>query len=168
MTANTKKLWNLPFKLAICGLNELPEMLEEFAPTHVVSILDPGDDRPEFPVSMNVLQMDFWDAHGMTVTSSNSALLEYAGYPSPTHAEAILEFGKTLTKGARVLTHCWAGISRSTAAAYLLACQHRPGEEFQAFEHIKRLRPQAQPNRMLVEFGDRRLGANRRMLHCLG
>jgi hypothetical protein len=33
----------LPFELTICGLDELADELESFAPTHVISILDPDD-----------------------------------------------------------------------------------------------------------------------------
>jgi predicted protein tyrosine phosphatase len=158
----------LPFSLAICGMSELPKVMAQFAPTHIVSVTDPNDGSLDFPEAVTVLRLAFWDIHvidGMVAKVLSAR--DRDGYPNEDHAQAILHFGRQLPAGARVLIHCFAGVSRSTAAAYLLLCQHMRGEEHAAFELIKTIRPTAQPNRLIVKFGDRLLGAEKRMLRCI-
>lgn len=167
MTVASGKRTKLPFRLAICGLAELPNMME-FAPTHVISITDPGDALPEFPSDLTVLRLAFWDAHTLSGATKMLAAREPDDYPNLDHARAILDFGEQLPEGARVLTHCWAGVSRSTAAAFVLAAQRKSGDEKYAFDLIKILRPGAMPNRLIVRFADKLLGAEGRMKACLG
>lgn len=158
----------LPFTLSICGIKELPTVMERFIPSNVISITDPSDEPLEFPASVTVLRLAFYDIHTMTgMVAKALSARDRDGYPNENHAQAILKFGRQLPAGARVLIHCFAGVSRSTAAAYLLICQHMHGDEHAAFELLKEIRPQAQPNRLLVKFGDNLLGAERRMLRCV-
>lgn len=158
----------LPFSLSICGMRELPKVMAQFAPTHVISITDPGDEPLEFPNFVIVLRLVFFDIHTMTgMVGTMLAARDRGEYPCIDHAQLILEFGRQMPKDARVLVHCWAGVSRSTAAAYLLVCQHMHGEEHAALELLKAIRPTAQPNRLIVKYGDHLLGAQRRMLRCV-
>ncbi len=157
----------LPFLLAVCGLSELPQVMLRFSPTHVISITDPGDDLPEFPDHITVLRLAFWDAHALTGATKMLAARERDNYPNLDHARAILEFGANLPEGAKILTHCWAGVSRSTAAAFVLAAQRKSGDEKSAFDLIKILRPGAMPNRLIVRYADKLLGADGRMRACL-
>ena len=43
-------------------------------------------------------------------------------HPMPEHVVQILSFGSRWPRSAPLVVHCWAGISRSTAAAYMVAC----------------------------------------------
>ncbi|WP_082700684.1 tyrosine phosphatase family protein [Magnetospirillum sp. XM-1] len=156
----------LPFMMSICGLDELADELESLRPSHVISILDPGDDQDDplvFPGSIKVLSLRFFDLHAMGGAVGRS--LDRQGrneHPSVDHAQAIIDFGREIPSGGRVLCHCWAGISRSTSAAYVLACMHVPAAE--AMELIMELRPGAMPNRLIVKFADRILRAEGRMV----
>jgi predicted protein tyrosine phosphatase len=159
----------LPFAMTICGLDELGDELESFRPSHILSILDPNEDHDDplvFPESIRVLSLRFFDLHaigGMVGTMLSSR--DRAEYPSADHAHAILDFGREIPMGGRILCHCWAGVSRSTAAAYLLACLHLPVDE--AMELIMELRPGAMPNRLIVRFADKILGFEGRMLAAI-
>lgn len=162
----------LHFGITICGLDELHPLLfkkrQHRHYTHCISITDPGDDPVDLPESISVLRLAFYDVH--YVTGLVSQILTAANrdeYPSMDHAEAILDFGRDLPAGANVICHCWAGVSRSTAAAALLVCQHRPGNEVAAFQFIKAIRRQAQPNRLIIRYGDHLLDAGGRMLAAL-
>lgn len=168
MSVMRGKRTKLPFQLAICGLSELPEVVARFKPSHMISITDPGDGLPEFPTEVTVLRLAFWDAHALTGATKMLATRERDNYPNLDHARAIIDFGATLPEGARVLTHCWAGVSRSSAAAFVLAAQRKSGDEKSAFDLIKILRPGAMPNRLIVKFADKLLGADGRMKACLG
>lgn len=139
----------LPFSLLVCGMSELPAKLASFRPSHVISITD--DEEVGFPPDIHVLRLAFQDHRD----------------PGVQTAQQILEFGKGLLDGAKVLVHCHGGVSRSAAAAYLLLCQRRHGNEQSAFRLLKAIRPQAQPNPLLVAHGDALLNANGRMVACL-
>lgn len=170
MATNSKPITQarLPFSLMICGVEELPDTLPRFHPTHVISIRDPADDKIDFPDGTKVLHLAFHDIHRLDgMVGRMLARQRDAGIPSIDHAQAILDFGLQIPPKARVLVHCWAGHSRSPAAGFLLAAQAMPGGERCAFDLIKVLRPQSQPNKLLVQHGDRLLGAGGRMVACL-
>jgi predicted protein tyrosine phosphatase len=64
--------------------------------------------------------------------------------------------------------HCYAGVSRSTAAAYALACQHAgPGAEARLAEDLRRLSPAATPNPLMVALADEALGRGGRMIAAI-
>jgi len=158
-----------PFAFAMCGLAELPATLARFRATHAISITDPGSpDCPEFPAATEVLRLSFWDVRDLPAAQAASlAPDDLALYPQADHARAILDLGATLPRRARVLIQCWAGYSRSAAAAYLLLCQTMPGDERRALRLVRRRRPGADPNRMIVGFGDHLLGSGGRMQAAL-
>lgn len=158
----------LPFSLAVCGLDELDRMVPKINPTHVVSITDPDDHEIEFPATTTVLRLAFHDVHAAGGLVSKLLMGRGDGdLPCIDHAQAILDFGRRIPPKARVLVHCHAGVSRSTAAAFLLLCLNKPGDEARAYQFLRVLRPQARPNRLIVKFGDKLLGANGRMVACL-
>lgn len=80
---------------------------------------------------------------------------------------AILEFFAGMPDG-RVLVHCSAGISRSTAAAYIGLCQALgPGGERDALAAVIAARPQALPNRRIVRIADDLLGRGGEMTQVI-
>jgi len=68
----------------------------------------------------------------------------------------------------RVLIHCEAGVSRSTAAALIMyAYWLGPGREHEAMARVLAQRPIAIPNRRMVELADRLLDREGRLLAVL-
>lgn len=68
----------------------------------------------------------------------------------------------------RVLIHCEAGISRSSAAALIMyACWLGPGREREAMMRVLAQRPMAIPNRRMVEMADRLLDRQGRLVEVL-
>jgi predicted protein tyrosine phosphatase len=73
------------------------------------------------------------------------------------------------SKTGRVLIHCEAGVSRSTAAALIMyAYWLGPGGEWEAMERVRAQRPVAFPNRRMVELADRLLVRGGRLVGVLG
>ena len=72
----------------------------------------------------------------------DDVVAEYPGFEActPAHIARVLEFGERVhaKPGSHVLVHCHAGVSRSTAAAAILMCQHAPGQEEAAFLKLAR------------------------------
>ncbi|HJU16709.1 MAG TPA: protein-tyrosine-phosphatase [Stellaceae bacterium] len=143
----------LPFRLTICGLDELAGH-RAGGVTHVLSILDP--DRPE-PEAFRL-----YEPHRRLELRFHDIIDPAPGWvlPQREDVERLLVFGRDLaglstTAGAHLLVHCHAGISRSTAAAALLAVQARPGRPAaEAFSAIVAVRPRAWPNLRILELGD--------------
>jgi predicted protein tyrosine phosphatase len=80
------------------------------------------------------------------------------------HVEAALAFAREMPE-AKLLVHCFAGISRSTAIALsIIADRYGPGREVEALEHLLRLQPEAVPNLLVIEHADRLLGRNGALL----
>ena len=82
----------------------------------------------------------------------------------------IIRLAEDLRSGTgRVLIHCEAGISRSTAAALIMyACWLGPGREREALGRVLMQRPIAIPNRRMVELADRLLDRKGRLVEVLG
>ncbi|HEX6717120.1 MAG TPA: dual specificity protein phosphatase family protein [Pyrinomonadaceae bacterium] len=93
-------------------------------------------------------------------------------------ADVVTEFGATeqdISKiitiahelrsvAGRVLIHCEAGISRSSAAALIMyACWLGPGREREAMSRVLAQRPIAMPNPRMVELADKLLDRNGRL-----
>jgi len=71
-------------------------------------------------------------------------------------------------KTGRVLIHCEAGVSRSTAAALIMyACWLGPGHESEAMTRVLLQRPIAIPNPRMVEIADRLLAREGRLVAVL-
>lgn len=93
---------------------------------------------------------------------------EDKGFITPTreHIDKILSFTSGITDADDVLVHCMAGISRSTAVAIGVCCQHgmTPAE---ALAHVRATREPSLkkgymvlPNRLIISYFDDALGLN--------
>jgi predicted protein tyrosine phosphatase len=142
------------FPVTICGIPELDEH-SAAGVTHVLSILDPEwPDPPAFAgfAPHRRLSLRFNDI----IEPTRGKLL-----PSQRDVERLLEFGRELSVAAqsRLLVHCHAGVSRSTAATALILAQAHPERPARAaLDEVARIRPRAWPNLRLLEFGDALLG----------
>ena len=91
------------------------------------------------------------------------------GLVAPDHAimQAVLDFGREAEVSRPMLIHCWAGISRSSAAAYIIACDRNPGHEDAIADELRRRSPSATPNRLMVEIADDVLSRGGRMVDAV-
>ena len=145
-----------PFPIGICGIEELTGHCESGA-SHVLSILDPDHPEPE--------AFGSFGEHAKLELRFHDIIEETTGHVAPAqeHAAAILGFGRALqaepAASARLLVHCHAGISRSTAGMALILAQALPDMAAEQILHgILGIREKAWPNLRLLELGDALLG----------
>jgi predicted protein tyrosine phosphatase len=85
--------------------------------------------------------------------------------PHENHVTDLIQFARNWDRQAPLLIHCWAGISRSTAAAFISLCALNPeGTELEAAWALRRASPTAYPNRLLVALADEALARKGRMI----
>ena len=152
-SANANPPALLPFRLSICGLDELPDFARADV-SHVVSILDPTTPDPAV--------LKTYGPHLHVTYRFDDVIREIPGFvpPMPHDVERILAFGENLHHQAvrHLLIHCHAGVSRSTAMAAILMAQAKPGQEEGAFAFIRQIRPRSWPNSRMIDFADSLLG----------
>ncbi len=84
--------------------------------------------------------------------------------PGEEHVNRLLSFVRTWDRERPIVIHCWAGISRSTASAFITACALRPHlDEAELALRLRAAAPSATPNPRLVAAADAILGRGGRM-----
>jgi len=81
--------------------------------------------------------------------------------------QAVLDFGRNTLHQRTLLIHCWAGISRSSAAAFAIACDRNPGFERDIAVELRRRSPSATPNQLMVRLADDLLQRCGRMVDAI-
>ena len=88
--------------------------------------------------------------------------------PGELHVRKLLDFARSWDLARPMVIHCYAGISRSTASAYIVAAALAPDrDEFELAGTLRRLSPTATPNPLLIELADGLLGRQGRMVNAV-
>ena len=148
----------VPFGISVCGIEELSGHCETGV-SHVLSILD-----PEWPVPK---AFGGFGEHAKLELRFHDVIEETPGRVAPERddVEAILAFGRDLqgepAAAARLLVHCHAGVSRSTASMALMLAQARPSLPAERIlQGVLGIRDKAWPNLRILDLGDALLGRN--------
>ncbi len=138
----------------------MPKRVRDFAPSHLVSIIQPAL-QPDRPPEVSV------DNHLRLAVHDISRHDDFGVLPEREHVEQLLEFvDDWQPDGGRLLVHCYAGVSRSTACA-LLTRVAKGGDVEESAAELRRVAPYAQPNRRLVQVGDEVLGLRGRLVRAV-
>lgn len=139
--------------ITICRKNRVKDVARRFEATHILSFLDPGD-RLVTPKGVPP------DRHA-TFNMNDTHEPEDPYPPTLEQVRAVHLWFSALPPDARVVIHCFQGVSRSTAMALgLLSARLGPQE---AADRLRRIRPEATPNRLIVALWDRHLQLNGRL-----
>jgi predicted protein tyrosine phosphatase len=85
--------------------------------------------------------------------------------PEAHHIESLVAFARAWPQDSPLLIHCFAGISRSTAAAFTAMCAlNGDGDEHRLAQELRAQSPQATPNRRMVALADDLLNRRGRMV----
>jgi predicted protein tyrosine phosphatase len=144
-------------KLIICPLAELNTALAA-DPSHVLSVISPDAQAPDIKAA-NRLVLRFHD-----IFEPQEGLI----HASLADIETLIAFARSWHGPSPLLTHCWAGISRSTASAFIIACLHHPpGTERELAQLLRRAAPEATPNRLMIALADEILQRDGRMIEAI-
>ena len=141
------------------SFRHLAETVARLDPTHVLTLQAPAD-----VTSVNL------EGRQHLVLKFNDIDKEQPGLAAPTSRdiESILSFSRPWSGRTPLLVHCWAGISRSSAAAYIIACDRNPGREQEIATELRRRAPFSTPNRLMIALADDLLSREGRMVDAVG
>jgi len=142
----------------VCSLARLHATVDETGARHVVTILK-HSDRVVLPGHIA--------PQNHLVLSVDDIASPMDGFVAPghEHVERLIEFVGHWDRTAPMVVHCFAGISRSTAAAFISLCAINPkADEFELARALRAASPTAYPNRRLVTLGDTVLSRSGRMI----
>lgn len=145
----------------VCSLARLPEMVVRTRAHHVVSLLsdEAGLTRPASIAPENHLWLQLHDI---------SEPQEGFVMPQPKHVEELIAFVQRWPREAPLVIHCYAGVSRSTAAAFVAVCALNPaGDERSIAKALRNASPTATPNIRIVTIADQLLGRQGRMVKAV-
>jgi len=145
----------------VCSLARLYSTVEQTGARHVVTLLG-ADDFIERPPTVPADNHLFLRMHDI------SEPLEGHVAPDVEHVEDLLAFVRGWDRATPMVVHCWAGISRSTAAAFVSVCALEPARDERAVAWaIRRASPTATPNIRIVRFADAMLRRDGRMVAAI-
>jgi len=142
----------------VCSLARLHQTVATTGARHVVTLLKDVDlvQRPDAIAPGNHL-----------VLGMDDIVEPRDGYiaPADDHVTQLLTFVRRWDRTKPLVVHCYAGISRSTAGAFVTACALNPHRNELAIANaLRQASATATPNLRIVTLADRLLGRDGRMV----
>jgi len=150
-----------PMTLIVCALSQIHNVIRKRQPSHMVTLLSPAEmiDTPRGVPADRHLRIKVND-----IAETTPGLVA----PDEAMVDRIVKFGAGWTADSPMLVHCWAGISRSTATAFILACERNPDvSEATVAQALRTASRYATPNRRFVALADDLLGRQGRMVDAV-
>ena len=145
----------------VCPLARLNETVVTTGALHIVTMLRTPDrmQRPRHIAAKNHL-----------ILSMDDVTVEMDGYtpPNEEHVKRLVGFATNWDRNTPLVMHCLAGISRSTAGAFVVACALNPQRSEESIaKAMREASPIAMPNAMLVKIADGVLKRNGCMIAAI-
>jgi predicted protein tyrosine phosphatase len=145
----------------VCSLQRLAETVEATGAQRVVTLIDIGTPVTR-PAGIAVEHHLHLEIHDISFPSEGCI------HPQQHHVERLIGFVREWDQAAPLVVHCFAGISRSSAAAYVAACTVHPDrDELAIAKALRTASATACPNRLIVSLADRLLGREGRMVKAV-
>jgi predicted protein tyrosine phosphatase len=146
----------MPF-IQVCSLARLADTVSAIEASHVLTLINDRTPvtRPEVIHAERHLYIPMSDI----LEPMDGHIL-----PADTHVRSVIDFATRWDREKPMVVHCYAGVSRSTAAALISVCALRPERsEREVAALIRQRSPTATPNLKLVAVADDILGRGGRL-----
>jgi predicted protein tyrosine phosphatase len=145
-------------RIHVCPLSAVPVIVASCDASHLVTCLQ-DEVLVETPLAIepgNHMRLRIHDI---------AQPIEGHVAPSAEHVAQLLDFAIAWDRRGPMVIHCWAGISRSTAAAFIALCALNPETpEARIASLLRAASPTAYPNRLMIRLGDTALARAGRMV----
>lgn len=144
-------------KIWVSSLALVHDTARKVRPSRAISLLSPGDMFPQIDGLAP-------DSHHRVHVNDIREPIDGLTPPSGDHVRGLVGFLDSWRGDEPLLVHCWAGISRSTATAFIAACLRNPqADEREIALALRAASPTAFPNTLIVACADDVLGRRGRM-----
>jgi len=150
----------MPFVI-VCPLSQVPASVAASRARHLVSLLDDGTPvtRPPSIPAAN---------HLFIAINDISEPIDGMILAGEDHVRTLIDFVEAWDGATPMVVHCNAGISRSTAAAFIALCVRDPRRDERAIAaRLRAASAVASPNPRLVALADQLLGRDGRMIAAI-
>ena len=145
----------------VCSLELMPQLVVETRARHLITVIN----KMSIPPTPAVVPAE---AHLRLAMNDITGPQDGLVHPNEAHIAALIAFARDWARQGPLVVHCWAGISRSTAAAFIALCTlNAPGAERRFAQALRAASPTATPNVLMVELADDLLGAKGRMIDAI-
>ena len=145
----------------VSPLSGVEDAIRLHGPSHLVSLLDPDSMIPT-PEGISA------GKHLRLSVNDIASPVDTLTAPGEAHVAELISFIRTWDQTDPMLVHCWAGISRSTAAAFITLCVLNEDQSEDALAQlIRRNAAHAFPNRLMVRHADSLLRRKGRMIDAI-
>lgn len=145
----------------VCSLARIGETVSASGARRMVTLVTAGTpvERPQSIAENDHLTLSMHD-----IAEEQEGMVP----PAEAHVAALLDFARSWDRAEPLVVHCYAGISRSTASAYIIAAALAPErDEFELAKALRRASPSATPNPRLIALADAMLGREGRMVDAI-
>ncbi len=142
-------------------LSRLSEIVWHVQATHLVSVVNEGTPVPR-------LARIAPERHLFLAFNDISTPLPGMIVPTEAHVAELVSFARRWNHSGPLVIHCFAGISRSTAAAFIVQCAFAPDrDEATLAWDLRAASPSATPNSRLIALADRLFDRKGRMVDAI-
>lgn len=148
-------------RIHVCSLARLPQTVRETGASHVATLISAETLVPT-PAGIAA------DRHLFLAFNDIIAPADGLTPPGQVHVERLIDFVTRWDRTDPMVIHCYAGVSRSTAGAFIALCALDPTlDEAELAQELRRRSPSATPNQRMVQFADTILGRDGRMVAAI-
>jgi predicted protein tyrosine phosphatase len=147
--------------LIVTPLSRLIEISEAHKASKVLTLINAATpvERPRHVAAENHLFLGFND-----INEPREGLVP----PGEAHIRQIFDFATKWDRAQPMIIHCYAGVSRSTAGAYMTSLFLNPEQDELALaQELRRRAPTATPNMRMITMADDILGRGGRMVDAI-
>jgi predicted protein tyrosine phosphatase len=145
----------------VCSLAQVAATVASARASHLISVINAATPV-ERPISIDEANHLFVGINDIVEPQDGMIL------PSEEHVERIVDFARGWSQQQPLVVHCYAGISRSTATAFIALCTTQPDRDERDIARALRAASRtATPNARLIAVADAMLNRGGRMIEAI-